>query len=39
MVVHNIGQGPKAESVLFQWHITCHYCYFGPRVSWVELAI
>jgi uncharacterized protein len=31
LVVHNIGQGPKAEDVLFAWKITGHYRYFGPR--------
>jgi hypothetical protein len=30
-VVHNIGQGPKAEDVLFDWKITGHYRYFGPH--------
>ncbi len=30
MVVHNIGQGPKMEDVLFSWRITGHYRYFGP---------
>jgi uncharacterized protein YijF (DUF1287 family) len=30
MVVHNIGQGPKMEDVLFNWKITGHYRYFGP---------
>jgi uncharacterized protein len=30
MVVHNIGQGPKLEDVLFNWKITGHYRYFGP---------
>lgn len=30
-IVHNIGQGPKMEDVLFQWKITGHYRYFGPR--------
>jgi uncharacterized protein YijF (DUF1287 family) len=30
MVVHNIGQGPRMEDVLFQWKITGHYRYFGP---------
>ena len=25
MVVHNIGQGPKMEDVLFSWKITGHY--------------
>jgi uncharacterized protein len=29
LVVHNIGQGPKMEDVLFQWKITGHYRYFG----------
>ena len=31
MVVHNIGEGPKMEDVLFNWKITGHYRYFGPR--------
>ena len=30
LVVHNIGQGPKVEDVLFSWKITGHYRYFGP---------
>jgi hypothetical protein len=30
MIVHNIGQGPKMEDVLFNWRITGHYRYFGP---------
>jgi uncharacterized protein YijF (DUF1287 family) len=30
LVVHNIGQGPRMEDVLFQWKITGHYRYFGP---------
>jgi uncharacterized protein YijF (DUF1287 family) len=30
MIVHNIGQGPKLEDVLFNWKITGHYKYFGP---------
>ena len=30
MIVHNIGQGPKLEDVLFAWKITGHYRYFGP---------
>jgi len=29
-VVHNIGEGPKMEDVLFNWKITGHYRYFGP---------
>jgi uncharacterized protein YijF (DUF1287 family) len=31
MLVHNIGQGPKLEDVLFAWKITGHYRYFGPQ--------
>jgi uncharacterized protein YijF (DUF1287 family) len=33
MIVHNIGEGPKMEDVLFDWKITGHYRYFGsgPR--------
>jgi uncharacterized protein len=31
MVVHNIGEGPKMEDVLFNWKITGHYRYFGPN--------
>jgi hypothetical protein len=30
MVVHNIGEGPKMEDVLFNWKITGHYRYLGP---------
>lgn len=30
MIVHNIGQGPKSEDVLFAWKITGHYRYYGP---------
>src|SRR5215472_348789 len=30
LIVHNIGQGPKREDVLFQWKIIGHYRYFGP---------
>ena len=32
MVVHNIGEGPKMEDVLFNWKITGHYRYFGPGI-------
>jgi len=31
LIVHNIGQGPKIEDALFQWKVTGHYRYFGPR--------
>lgn len=30
LIVHNIGQGPRMEDVLFRWKITGHYRYFGP---------
>jgi uncharacterized protein YijF (DUF1287 family) len=30
LIVHNIGQGPKMEDVLFSWKVTGHYRYFGP---------
>jgi uncharacterized protein len=30
LIVHNIGQGPKMEDVLFGWKIKGHYRYFGP---------
>lgn len=29
LIVHNIGQGPKREDVLFAWKITGHYRYYG----------
>jgi len=32
MIVHNIGAGPQLEDVLFNWKITGHYRYFGPRL-------
>jgi uncharacterized protein len=31
MVVHNIGEGPRMEDVLFEWKITGHYRYYGPE--------
>lgn len=31
MAVHNIGQGPRMEDVLFNWKITGHYRYYGPN--------
>ena len=33
MIVHNIGEGPKMEDVLFSWKITGHYRYYGPAVG------
>ncbi len=33
MIVHNIGEGPKMEDVLFNWKITGHYRYLGPAAS------
>lgn len=32
LIVHNIGEGPKMEDVLFDWKITGHYRYFGPNL-------
>lgn len=32
LVVHNIGQGPRMEDVLFSWRITGHYRYYGPQI-------
>jgi uncharacterized protein YijF (DUF1287 family) len=32
LIVHNIGDGPKMEDVLFRWKITGHYRYFGPKL-------
>src|SRR5712692_6876163 len=32
MIVHNIGQGPRMEDVLFSWKVTGHYRYFGPAL-------
>jgi hypothetical protein len=31
MIVHNIGEGPKMEDVLFHWKITGHFLYLGPE--------
>jgi len=33
MIVHNIGEGPKMEDVLFDWKIIGHYRYFGPPAA------
>ena len=30
LVLHNVGEGPKIEDVLFRWQITGHYTYYGP---------
>jgi uncharacterized protein YijF (DUF1287 family) len=32
LIVHNIGQGPRMEDVLFNWKVTGHYRYFGPAL-------
>jgi len=29
LIVHNIGQGPQMEDVLFNWKIIGHYRYLG----------
>jgi uncharacterized protein len=31
MIVHNIGEGPRMEDVLFDWKITGHFRYYGPE--------
>jgi uncharacterized protein YijF (DUF1287 family) len=31
MIVHNIGRGPQMEDVLFNWKITGHFRYYGPK--------
>jgi uncharacterized protein len=33
LIVHNIGQGPKMEDVLFQWKITGHFRYLGSQTT------
>jgi uncharacterized protein YijF (DUF1287 family) len=30
LIMHNMGQGPKMEDILFAWKITGHYRYTGP---------
>jgi uncharacterized protein YijF (DUF1287 family) len=32
LIVHNVGEGPRMEDVLFRWKITGHYRYFGPTL-------
>ena len=32
-IVHNIGEGPKMDDVLFNWKITGHSRYFGPGMQ------
>jgi uncharacterized protein len=29
LIVHNIGEGPQMEDVLFNWKIIGHYRYLG----------
>jgi len=31
LILHNVGQGPKIEDVLFRWKITGHYRYSKSR--------
>jgi len=33
LVLHNVGEGPKIEDVLFRWKITGHYRYYGPGLE------
>ncbi len=30
-ILHNIGQGPQIEDVLFEWKITGHFRYYGRK--------
>ena len=30
LIVHNIGDGPRLEDVLFDWRVIGHYRYAGP---------
>lgn len=30
-VLHNIGRGPEIEDVLFDWQVTGHFRYYGPK--------
>ena len=32
MIIHNIGQGPRMEDIMFNWKVTGHYRYFGPAL-------
>lgn len=32
-IVHNVGAGPTMEDVLFEWPITGHYRYSGPKTN------
>ena len=32
-IVHNVGAGPMMEDVLFEWPITGHYRYAGPKTD------
>jgi uncharacterized protein YijF (DUF1287 family) len=32
-ILHNIGEGPKIEDVLFDWKITGHFRYYGPGTA------
>ena len=32
-IVHNIGAGPMLEDVLFNWKITGHYRFDGPKAK------
>lgn len=32
MIVHNIGEGPQLEDVLFSYPVDGHYRYFGDRI-------
>ncbi len=33
LVLHNIGLGPQIEDILFEYKITGHYRYYGPKFN------
>ncbi len=33
LVLHNVGEGPKIEDVLFRWQVTGHYRYSRPGMQ------
>jgi len=39
MIVHNIGEGPKLEDVLFAFRMTGHFRYAGPELRIVDKPI
>jgi uncharacterized protein YijF (DUF1287 family) len=33
LIEHNIGAGPQIEDILFNWKVTGHYRYMGPKLE------